>query len=84
MNSHERIRHGVLIDLLRRSRSQLPAGPIDKAMMETAKKDSTLAVDRMLLAIDIDEVFERLFQQNLLPRGDRPSITHPFDDSKEL
>lgn len=81
MNSHDRIRHSVLIDLLRRARSQLPSGPIDKAMMETAKKDSSMAANAMLLAVDIDAVFEALWRQDLLPGADRPEANHTVDSS---
>ena len=79
MQSHDRIRHAVLVDLLRRSRAHLPAGPISQAMLDDAAEGEQTT--RLLLAVDIDTLFERLWQQDLLPSGDRPSWKHGVNSS---
>jgi hypothetical protein len=78
MTSNDRIRHAVLVDLLRRARNHLPSGPHSQKSFDEA--DSILK-DQMLLAVDIDTVFEALWQRDLLPGNDRPEHKHPIEPS---
>ena len=80
MNSLDRIRHSVLVDLLRRARIHLPTGPVCQQLLDEASSDHK---DKLLLAVDIDTVFKALSDINLLPRTDRPTVEHPIESTDE-
>lgn len=56
----------------------MPTGPVDQKQLD---EQGSIKKDQLLLAVDIDTVFEALWNKDLLPGSDRPSVKHPVNSS---